>query len=163
MALGISAAIVAWSALTICGLALILAKFDGLYEIIRLAGGAYLVYLGIRLMIASRRPSNASHQVAIRTTDGSFRRGFFIGITNPKSAAFFSSLFATVLPASAPVWVYVVTVLIAGFVSTGWFSLLAVMFSVGTVQRVYQRARRWIDAAMGATLTAIGVRLALSR
>lgn len=164
MALGISAAIAAWSAVTIAGLALILAKVDGLYEIIRLAGAAYLIYLGLHLLIAARRPGNTSHGITTRVmTDGSFKRGFFIGITNPKSAAFFSSLFATMLPASAPVWVYVVTVLIAGIVSSGWFSILAVMFSAGKVQRLYQGARRWIDAAMGVVLAGIGIRLALSR
>lgn len=163
VALGISAAIVAWSIVTIAGLALILARIGGLYEIIRLAGAAYLIYLGIHLLIASRRPGHASHEVKPGATHGSFRRGFVIGITNPKSAAFFSSLFATVLPASAPLWVYAATIVIAGIVASGWFSILAVMFSVGTVQRLYQGMRHWIDATMGAILAGIGVQLALSR
>ena len=163
MAFGVSAAIVVWSTVAICGLALILAKIDWLYEIVRLAGAVYLVYLGIHLLIAARQPHTASPDITRRATAGSFRRGFVIGITNPKTAAFFSSLFATVLPAGAPVWVYIATVLIAGVVSTGWFTVLAVTFSVAAVQRVYRRARRWIDATMGAVLTAIGVRLALSQ
>lgn len=163
MALGIATAIVVWATVTIAGLALILARVDGLYEIIRLVGAGYLLYLGIQLLITSWRNGHAAHAVTTRASRGSVRRGFVIGITNPKSAAFFSSLFATVLPVDAPVWVYLAAIAIAGIVATGWFSILAIMFSVGRVQSLYQGARRWIDAIMGGVLSAIGLRLALSR
>ena len=163
IALGIAAAITAWAAITVCGLVLILARIAWLYEIIRLLGAAYLVYLGVQMLWAARQPHGGAARLTAGTPHNAFRRGFLIGITNPKSAAFFSSLFAATLPATAPVWIYASVVAIAGVVSVAWFSALALMFSLGHIQRGYQAARRGIDAVMGGVLTLLGLRLALSR
>ncbi len=68
------------------------------------------------------------------TKRGSFKRGFLIGITNPKSAVFFGSLFATILPAHAPDWVYGATIALAAGTAFGWFMAVALAFSLGRVQ-----------------------------
>ncbi|MGB7755931.1 MAG: LysE family transporter [Salinisphaera sp.] len=91
------------------------------------------------------------------TKRGSFKRGFLIGITNPKSAVFFGSLFATILPAHAPDWVYGATIALAAGTAFGWFMAVALAFSLGRAQRWYARVRRAIDTVMGALL---GLRLA---
>ncbi|HEY1608285.1 MAG TPA: LysE family transporter, partial [Paraburkholderia sp.] len=90
-------------------------------------------------------------------------RGVLVGLTNPKAAAFFGSLFVTLLPAHAPLWVHGATVLTVAGVSICWFTSIALLFSTGGVQRGYAKLRRPVDALMGTVLVALGARLALER
>jgi threonine/homoserine/homoserine lactone efflux protein len=60
-----------------------------------------------------------------------------VGLTNPKAAAFFGSLFVTVLPAHAPLWVQVATIGIVVSISLCWFSAMAMLFSPPRVQHGY--------------------------
>jgi len=92
-----------------------------------------------------------------------YRRGLLVGLTNPKAAAFFGSLFVTLLPAHAPLWVHGATVLTVATVSIGWFTSIALLLSTGSVQRRYAKLRRPVDALMGTVLVALGARLALDR
>ncbi|HEU0026823.1 MAG TPA: LysE family transporter [Ktedonobacterales bacterium] len=86
--------------------------------------------------------------------------GFLTNISNPKALAFFSSIFALLLPARPPFWLDVA--ILAGMVgiSAGWFSLVALLFSLAPVARAYRRAQRWIDAITGGIFVALGLRLA---
>lgn len=164
IASGIATAITLWATLSVAGLAFVLSRIAVLYDVVRLAGAAFLVYLGIRMLLSTwRHGASAVAPMRAATKQGSFKRGFLLGITNPKSAVFFSSLFATILPAHAPGWVYGATIALAAGTAFGWFMLVALAFSLGRVQRLYVKARRTIDTVMGALLTMLGLRLALLR
>jgi threonine efflux protein len=86
--------------------------------------------------------------------------GFLTNISNPKALAFFSSIFALLLPARPPLLLDVT--ILAGMVgiSAGWFSLVALLFSLPAIARAYRRAQRWIDAITGGLFLALGLRLA---
>ncbi|RJS91857.1 LysE family translocator [Salinisphaera sp. Q1T1-3] len=164
IACGIATAITIWAALSVAGLAFVLSRVAFVYEAVRLAGAAFLVYLGIKLLWSARHgATDGPPRLAAATTQGSFRRGFVLGLFNPKSAVFFSSLFATLLPADAPVWVFAATIALAAVTAFGWFLAVAFLFSVGRIQSLYRRARRVIDATMGVVLAALGLRLAFER
>lgn len=163
VALGVTAAIVAWATLAMFGFGGIVARAPWLYTAVRVAGALYLIHLGVRTLLAARRPpaemtigrTGASARTALRT-------GFLVGITNPKTVAFFASLFITVLPLTAPPWVQATTLLIIGAVALGWFGLVALVFSTGRVRTVYSRIRRWIDVLLGGMLVVLGFRLILA-
>lgn len=164
--LGIACAVVIWATLAILGFGLLIKELFWLYEAIRLAGAAYLIYLGARMLIASFKARNGEPHVGSVPQVGAlqaWRQGFIVGITNPKTATFFATLFVTVLPVGAPNWVYVSVVALAGLITAGWLGVLAAFFSVGRVRSVYARASRVVDAVMGAALVALGIRLASSR
>lgn len=92
-----------------------------------------------------------------------YQRGLMVGLTNPKAAAFFGSLFVTVLPAHAPLWVLAATIGIVASISLGWFSTLAILFSTQRVQHGYNRLGKPIDAVMGTLLISLGAKLAMGR
>ena len=92
-----------------------------------------------------------------------WRKGFLVGITNPKTATFFATLFVTLLPVGAPAWVYAAVVAVVVGITAAWMCLLASFFSVGAVRRAYARIRRPVDALMGAALVGLGLRMASSR
>ena len=182
-AAGVATSHALWATLAVFGLGLILARLAWLYEGIRIAGGIYLLYLGAKTLIGLRRPAAARPASAVDAVDAAatttapasrgaakpaggahaYRRGLLVGLTNPKAAAFFGSLFVTLLPAHAPPWVHGATVATVAAVSIGWFTAIALLFSTGRVQRGYARLRRPVDALMGAALVALGARLALDR
>lgn len=119
VACGIAVAIAAWAAVTIAGLAFVLSQITGLYELLRLAGAACLVYLGVKLLLSAGKHKNTQPAKTLPSSGGTFQRGFVTDITNPKSAAFFSSLFATMLPAHAPNWMYPSTIKLRQLLNLG--------------------------------------------
>ena len=164
--LGITCAVAVWASLAVFGFGLLIQQFFWLYEAIRLAGAAYLVYLGARMLMAAVRGGAGAQDIAQAPRIGgaqAWRRGFLVGITNPKTATFFATLFVTLLPVGAPLWVYAAVVAVVVCVTGVWLSLLASFFSVGAVRRAYARIRRPVDALMGAALMALGVRMAAGR
>ncbi len=165
--LGIACAVTLWATLAILGFGLLIQEMFWLYEAIRWAGAAYLTYLGARMLWgALRAPAadGATHGAAASASlAGAWRRGFVVGLTNPKTATFFATLFVTLLPVGAPAWVYGVVVGLVGAITALWLGLLAAFFSVGRVRAAYARLRRPVDALMGAALVCLGVRMATQR
>ncbi len=164
-ALGVAMACTVWATLAVFGLGLVLTRLSWLYEVIRYFGAAFLIYLGIRMLLSLRsgqRELNISAAPAASDIV-SVRRGFLVGMTNPKSVAFFGSLFVTVIPAHAPSWVYAATLAIVSLVACGWFCVLALLFSTGRIRSLYMKLRRPFDAVMGSLLIGIGARLAIDR
>lgn len=164
--LGITCAVAIWASLAAFGFGLLIQQFFWLYEGIRLAGAAYLIYLGVRMFAGAfhAKPGIQDIAQAPRLSAGqAWRRGFLVGITNPKTATFFATLFVTLLPVGAPLWVYATLVGVVVCVTGAWMYLLASFFSVGMVRSVYARIRKPIDALMGAALVGLGVRMAIHR
>ena len=83
-ALGVHVVIVA------AGVGLLVSQSQLLFDIIRYAGAAYLVYLGIRLILA--KPQAETMVTASRSRGHAwsiFRRGFWVNLLNPKAIVFF--------------------------------------------------------------------------
>ena len=74
------------------GVGLLVSRSEVLFTVIRYAGAAYLVYLGIRLVVT--RPSAAAdiHAQGAASREGHWsmiRRGFWVNLLNPKAIVFF--------------------------------------------------------------------------
>lgn len=131
--LGIACAVILWAALAILGFGLLIKEMFWLYETIRVAGTVYLGYLGIRMLAAAlkKTPSEGDIVRASAASAGqAWRRGLLVGLTNPKTATFFATLFVTLLPTGAPAWVYISVVGLTGAITGIWLGLLAAFFSV---------------------------------
>lgn len=162
-ALGVSLGAVIWSSSSLLGLALVFKQFHWLYESLRLAGAAYLVWVGLCAMRQGLRPGPAhAPAVSLRGGRGHVLLGLLTSLSNPKTAAFFTSIFATLLPPHAPWWVLGAAVGIVFTVSTAWYAGLALAFSRPLVRRGYAKAKRPMDVALGGLFTALGVKLAVS-
>lgn len=162
--LGVAGATLTWASLAMLGSGL-LAQFSWLTVAIKLAGAAYLVWLGCRMIAGARRPAPTASSMPGTLHGGwlALRRGYLSSITNPKAAAFFSSIFVVMLPAHAPGWVYAAAVALLAWLSACWHCGLAVVFSIAPIQAGYRKAKGRIDTLVGAVLIALGIRLAVSR
>jgi threonine/homoserine/homoserine lactone efflux protein len=86
------------------GLAAVLSASANAFVVVKLAGAAYLVFLGLKALWA--KPATA---VAVRTTRLSparlFRDGFLVALLNPKTALFFAALLPQFIdPGASPLW-----------------------------------------------------------
>ncbi|AOJ70351.1 MULTISPECIES: LysE family translocator [Burkholderia] len=174
-ALGVGTASLTWATLAMLGLAAVLHQVEWLYEAIRIGGAAYLVYFGIKLLRASARrepapaPDSAGDACAalpppaMRDYLHAYRTGLFTCLTNPKSCAFWTSVFAAMLPSHVPLWFDGATLLAIGAMSGGWYCGVAYLFANPRAQRGYRRVRRPLDALCGAALVGLGAKLAADR
>jgi threonine/homoserine/homoserine lactone efflux protein len=95
--LGLAAASFTWSLLAVAGLALIISQGSWLYLLIKLAGAVYLMVLGVQMVLGARKPLAASN---VNDPGGlaAVRKGFVVSMMNPKSIAFYGSIFAIMVP-----------------------------------------------------------------
>lgn len=161
--LGLAAASFTWALLAVAGLGLLIAHAGWICTAVQLAGAGYLIWLGAKMVLGARRPpqipSGKSRAVGLAAA----RKGFLVSMTNPKSVAFYGSIFAVMVPVQAPIWVHAAIVVISAGVSALWYCGLALLFSNGAVRRAFARGRSVIEATMGLFLIALGCRMLVSR
>jgi threonine/homoserine/homoserine lactone efflux protein len=151
-----------WASASAVGLALVLAHYRWIAEVVRLMGAGYLAWLGVRMIIHARRPLPPAAAAAGQPALGAaWRAGLLADLGNPKAAVFWTSLFATVLPPAAPASVHVAAITIAVAIAAAWYSAVACTFSLAVMTRWYRRAKKWVDRVTGGVLIGLAARLAI--
>jgi threonine/homoserine/homoserine lactone efflux protein len=165
-AIGIVAGCLAWGAAVALGLGVLLEASTLAFNVLKWAGAAYLVWLGLGLILKPRETFNLSVSVG-STTGGDFawmRRGFLTNLLNPKVGVFYVSFLPQFLPAGAPAgpFIFLLAVL-HGAMGLAWFA--ALIAATRPLAGLLQRAAvvRWLDRLSGGVFLAFGVRLALER
>jgi threonine efflux protein len=158
--LGVCTVTFVWATLAILGVNALFAAVPQLRIAVQIAGGAYLVYVAIRLW-------QSGQSAAGRTTQSlepwpAFRMGFLTNITNPKSALFFGSVFGTALPHDSGAMVWTVAVVLVVINALVWHFLLALAFSHPRVQAGYARPRQWLNRIAATIVGAMGSRLLIA-
>jgi threonine/homoserine/homoserine lactone efflux protein len=153
-AAGVVSGQLVWEVATIAGLAALLVAFHPAFTALRVAGAAYLVWLGLVALRAAWRDRSP----AIRRGRGGspYRQGLLSNLGNPKMAVFFTSLLPQFGAAPTELAVHA---LAFSALTLGWLCLVA---RAGAALRV-PAARRLIDAVTGVVLVAFGFRLAAGR
>ena len=153
--LGVSTGLCLYASLSLLGLSAILVKYQWLTWTVRAAGGAYLIYLGLKLLRA--RPQAIELGGAARPPGKrAILFGFLVTLTNPKAIVLFTSVFATAVTASTPLWLMGTMIAIVTLSSLTWYSCVSLFMSSGPVMRRFQRARHWIERAAGVCFIGLG-------
>ncbi len=160
--LGLAAASCTWALLAVAGIGLVLARFPEIVLAVRVAGAAYLVWIGIRMLLGAARPMPEAGRTATSVA-AAVRKAYLVSMTNPKAIAFYGSIFSIMVPAAAPWWFDVAIVAIAALVSAAWYCSLALLFSQAATRRLFARGKTAIETVMGLVLIGIGGRLFLGR
>jgi len=160
-AAGIVAGTAIWASASAVGLEFVLAHYRWVAEGVRLAGAGYLAWLGVRMIVRSRRepPATPADDGPARLGPA-LRAGLLADLGNPKAAVFWTSLFAAVLPPAASGSVRVAAVVVAVTIAAAWYSAVACAFSAAAVTRWYRRAKTWADRVTGGVLVGLAARLA---
>lgn len=89
---GQQAALIVHVVIVAAGVGLLVSRSEFLFTAIRYAGAAYLVFLGVRLILAKPVPPASDQPIAPDTREGHWsmiRRGFWVNLLNPKAIVFF--------------------------------------------------------------------------
>lgn len=166
-AAGIAVGEAVWACAAVFGISALAARHPPLATALRLGGGLFLLHLGLSALRAAagpNRPDDAARAApppASRAGSGVWR-GVGLMLLNPKAGVFWVSLSGVFLGASVPRATAAAAVAGAVVLSLAWHGALAWMFSAARVARALARARPALDAALGAVLTALGVKLLAS-
>jgi threonine/homoserine/homoserine lactone efflux protein len=160
---GVAAGQACWTAAASIGLAALLVASEPVFVALRLAGAAYLVFLGLQALRHAIRPGKR----AVERSDGpslaaprAFRQGLLSNLGNPKMAIFFTSL----LPQFGSSFASLLALGLL-FCALTFVWLAAYSFAVARAGDLLRRPRirRSLDAFTGTCLVAFGIRLAAER
>ena len=163
-ALGVSSSNLVQGSAAAAGLSALIVKVQPVFEAIKWAGVAYLVYLGLQAIRSARRgeyapwdgedSSNSARNVA------GWRQGFLSNITNPKVLVFYLAVLPQFLtPGAGLGWLLV---LAWSHAAMSLAYLLALITGLHSARRLLTRrnVRRSLDATTGAVLLGFSAKLA---
>lgn len=164
-ALGINLGILFWTIAAAVGLAAVIAASAVAFTAIKLAGALYLVYLGVRALLASRHmTATISSGRRPLTTAAAFRQGVASNLLNPKIAVFFTSLLPQFVD-QGHATARDLLLLGALFNAMGvvWLLTYAALAARGRGLLLQPRVKRASERVTGVAFIALGTRLALER
>ena len=165
-ALGVSAGTIFHTCAAALGLSAILATSAPAFGAIKLMGGAYLIFLGIKMIIDRSGRLSLPSNFRRNTVIGAFRQGVLTNVLNPKVALFFLSFLPQFIEPSAPAKVFAFIALGLTFVTTGtiWVMILAWFASAFSERlRSHETIGRWLNRATGGLFVFLGARLATAK
>jgi threonine/homoserine/homoserine lactone efflux protein len=163
-ALGVNAGILVHAAAAALGISALLMASSTAYAVVKAVGAAFLIYLGVRMLLGSLKREAAqpmkSAAPSMRLAVTPFWQGFWSNVLNPKVAILFLSLLPQFVEPGDPVLAK--TLLLSGiFLAMGlaWLLTFAAMMSrLAGVMRS-DAVRRRLEAVTGAILIVLGVRV----
>lgn len=189
--LGITTGLLIWGVAAATGLAMLMAAVPGAFDAITLAGGLYLLYLGVKFLLnlrgwnrvttletpahpkpelsspddASLRSARtpASHGAAQPTSlRQSFLSGFIANILNPKIAVFYiATVPAFMVSHVPPLLMGSLLALVHGTINTAWFSLIILLARFAMRWLLHPRASLITDGITGTVLVIFGLTIAV--
>ncbi|HKP18420.1 MAG TPA: LysE family translocator [Gaiellaceae bacterium] len=164
-ALGINVGILFWAVAAAVGLAAVIAASAEAFLVVKLAGAAYLVYLGLQALRSSRtdrHPLDAIGRPALSRRHA-FRQGLVSNLLNPKIAVFFTSLLPQFVGAGSSTADLLLLGLLFNAMGVAWLIAYAVVAARGRRVLARPAVKRLLDRITGCVLIGLGARVALER
>jgi threonine/homoserine/homoserine lactone efflux protein len=162
--LGMGGGGVVFATAALLGLNAMLLAVPSLYLVLKVLGGLYLAYLGVRIWRSARRPLPLGGLVPVKPTTKlkSLLLGFTMQISNPKTAVVYASVFAAFMPAAQTFAFTVSLVALVFTIESGWYTLVAVALSFERPRGAYLRYKASVDRVAGGVMVALGLKLVSS-
>ena len=165
--LGISTGVLVHTAAAAIGLSALLASSAAAFTVVRYAGAAYLVYLGVRLLVsrgdALPTPPDAAAAAETRDPWIVYRQGVLTNVLNPKVALFFLAFLPQFVDPTSPHRTAAFLTLGLVFVLSGTiWCLVVACFAAAASRRLRERptAGKWLNRVSGGLFIGLGVRVA---
>ena len=168
---GIALGSLVWGIAAVLGVAVLLERSDIAFNIFKLAGAAYLAFLGLRSILGTLSskdaPTLSSPGAGGKTSQirdaVAFRQGVFNNLLNPKAGAIFATVFPQFIsPRDSPLRLIL---MMAAYevILIVWLNLYGLVISRAGRARLTGRLRNTMERLTGAVLVGLGVRLAFER
>lgn len=161
--LGVATAILIHVAYCIAGVGLIISQSILLFQVIKILGALYLLYLSYQLL-KTKRQEKAQEIEKWETCSfyKSFQEGFITNVMNPKATLFFLSVFTQVISPETSIltqifygWTIAITALV-------WFILLSSIINQKYIRKNIQKWEFYIHKIMGGILGILGIKILFS-
>jgi leucine efflux protein len=145
--------------LAVAGVAALLAAHPALFQVVQWLGAAYLVWMGVKLLLA--KPGQDASPVTI--TPGRYaRQAFFITLLNPKAIVFYMAFFPLFIDPARHQGVATFAAMaltIAVITAVYGLSLVALADAVRARVKAHRRVARALERLAGIALVAFGIKL----
>ncbi|WP_406419177.1 LysE family translocator [Streptomyces sp. NBC_00873] len=162
-AAGVAAGVLVHVTYTMLGVGLLIASSTVLFTAIKLAGAAYLVYIGVRTFFARNDLAVDLESKPGLSRLGALRTGFLTNALNPKTTLFVVSTFTQVVGPDTGLWRQAGYGLFMSLAHLGWFGLVALFFSHAHLRTAMLRWQKVLNRGIGSVLVGLGVTLGLAR
>ncbi len=163
-ALGMGLGAASFAALVLFGLHAVLASVPWLYAALKIAGGAYLVYLALRIWRGAADPLVLADDA--QGQQCSWRRSFMLGLgtmlSNPKAVVQYGSIFAALLPREVPAGLMLSLVPLVFVLEAGWYLIVALLLSSASPRSAYLKFKARTDRVAGGVMGLLGLKLIFS-
>jgi len=150
-----------WAVVGFFGIAYLFTVAPWIYIFLKIGGGVYLIYLGIRSVIRFyRAPTGVCERHSKQQKlFNNWQTGFLTNLSNPKTAMFVTSIFASALPKEPSLFLGMLSVALMMSISLLWYSVVVFLFSSKKISSHYGRAQNWIQGFAGAAFIVFGSKL----
>ncbi|MBC2904351.1 LysE family translocator [Streptomyces cupreus] len=153
---GVATGLLLWGALTVAGLAAVLAASPAAHLIVKLLGAAYLVFLGAQALWQS-----PPAETAVPAVGNPWRTGLISNALNPKIAVFYTALLPTLAPPHLPAaWAMTLLVLLHITLTLTWLGSYVLLLAKAEPLLRRPTVRRALGRITGVVLIAFGVAVA---
>lgn len=158
--LGQAIGVACYATLTILGLAVVIAKSPVLFEGIRYASIAFILYLAYQALTSKSAFAQLDSQKLSVTRWQSFREGFMIAFVNPKLAVFFLALFSQFIEAQATGLQNLVMVSTVAGADLIWYSSIVMLMSTPSLMAKLREHMKVVEKITGLALLTVAARVA---
>jgi len=171
--------------LSILGISILLVQSAEAFFVFKMAGAAYLFYLGVKALLAARKiepvttnmantanatsttnTTNTKSDTAAKSAQSlwvGFYEGFLTNALNPKVSVFYLAAFPQFIPTENATSAAYFLVFLHSLLNALWFSALVMLFASARKVAMGARARRWLNSLTGVIFIGFSAKLASLR
>lgn len=162
-ALGVILGVATHMSYCVAGLAVVITATPWLFNFLKYAGAAYLIWIGIQALLAKGGSKmdmeNASYQQI--SYKNAFIQGYLCNLLNPKATLFFLSMFTQVLSIHSSTGEKLWYAFIIWILAAVWWPILVFLIQSEPVRRGLTKVQKSVDKVLGVVLIGLGVKVAL--
>ncbi len=160
-AAGVASGVFLWAVLFTLGIGALFDAFPQAITAMKLVGGGYLLFLGLRAIRAAWRGAKAGGTGAgMRTTGpGAYATGLMVVLTNPKAALMWVAVSIFLASANLTNTQFLIIGFCISLSAMAIYGAYALLFSTGVAIRTYGRLVHAVEATFGLVFGALGARL----
>jgi len=160
-AIGIASALIVHISYINLGLASVILYSKSLFNIIRISGAIYLIYLGIKAIFSkiTKNTQNQKNQLLNKTPFNALKEGFICNLLNPKAIFFLIGIFTLVTKQKTSILTRFIYGIEIVFIPLIWFSFISCFLNIKLIKTYLNQAQIIILRITGAILIFLGIKL----
>ena len=146
----------------IVGIGLIISKNPYIFNIIKISGGLYLIYIGYKSIVSiSNQTLEDTANASKLSSHNAFFEGLVTNILNPKATLFFLSLYTFIINEQPEIYIQILYGAWMSLATAAWFCFISILLTNSLILKPINNFTNIIQRITGIGLILIGIRLIL--